>query len=76
MSKQKIAYMIRVEGRVQRVGYRRFILENAQELGIEGYVRNEKDGSVKIFAQGEEDNLNQFLDIIKVPPLPISIKSF
>jgi acylphosphatase len=76
MNEQQMAYRIRVEGRVQRIGYRRFVLDNAQELGIKGYVRNEKDGSVTIFAQGEEKNLNQFLDAIKAPPLPISIKSF
>jgi len=73
---EQMAYRIRVEGRVQRIGYRRFVLDNAQELGIKGYVRNEKNGSVTIFAQGEEKNLNQFLDAIKAPPLPISIKSF
>lgn len=73
---EQMAYRIRVEGRVQRIGYRRFVLDNAQELRIKGYVRNEKNGSVTIFAQGEEKNLNQFLDAIKAPPLPISIKSF
>jgi len=67
---------VRAEGRVQRLGYRRFVLDIAQEFGIAGYVKNEKDGSVTVFAQGEEPQLNQFLERIKTPPLPISIKGF
>lgn len=65
-----------VEGRVQRIGYRRFIVDNAQDFGISGYIKNEKDGSVTIFAQGEEQRLNEFLERIKAPPQPITIKSF
>jgi acylphosphatase len=58
------------------MGYRRFIVDNAQDLGIFGYVKNEKDGSVTVFAQGEEQRLNEFLKRIKVPPQPITVKKF
>jgi acylphosphatase len=44
------AVLARVCGRVQRIGYRRFVLDSAQELGLSGYVKNERDGSVTIFA--------------------------
>lgn len=70
------AYNVWVTGRVQRAGYRRLILETAQELEVSGYVQNKKDGSVTIFAQGEETPLNQFLERIKTPPIPVIIKSF
>jgi acylphosphatase len=40
------AFQVRVYGRVQRVGYRRFVLDSAQELGLSGHVKNERDGSV------------------------------
>ena len=43
------AYRARARGRVQRIGYRRFILDLAQDLGLAGYVGNERDGSVTIF---------------------------
>jgi acylphosphatase len=35
----------RVCGRVQRIGYRRFVLDSAQELGLSGYVKNERVAS-------------------------------
>lgn len=69
------AFQVRIYGRVQRVGYRRFILDSAQELGISGYVKNEKDGSVTIFAQGDEVTLEKFIEILKSPPPPAHVKS-
>jgi acylphosphatase len=70
------AYDVRVSGKVQRAGYRRFILEKGQELGLSGHVRNEPDGSVAIFVQGEEGLVEQFLEMIKEPQLPVSVKGF
>ena len=67
--------MARVYGRVQRVGYRRFILDTAQELGLSGYVKNERDGSVTIFAQGDEVVLERFTETMKSPPQPAYVKS-
>jgi len=75
MSIPQRASRVRVEGRVQRTGYRRFVVENAQDLQISGYVKNEKDGSVTIFAQGEEQRLNEFLERVKAPPQPTIVKS-
>jgi acylphosphatase len=69
------AFQVRVYGRVQRVGYMRFILDSAQELGLSGYVKNEKDGSVTIFAQGDEAILEKFIEMLKSPPPPAHIKS-
>ncbi len=55
-------------GRVQRVGYRRFVLDLAQELGVSGYVENMADGSVKIFSQAPSDTLQQFVERLRNPP--------
>ncbi|MEN3047657.1 MAG: acylphosphatase [Candidatus Caldarchaeales archaeon] len=68
------AYRVRVTGRVQRVGYRRHVLEAAQELGLAGFVRNDEDGSVSVFVQGEEEAVEAFLERIKSPPPPASVK--
>jgi len=46
-----------VNGRVQGVGYRYFVLREAQALGIDGYVRNLADGSVEVVAQAPEGTL-------------------
>jgi len=70
------AVRVRVEGQVQRVGYRHFILDSAQETGVSGYVKNERDGSITIFAQGDEEQLRLFLDKVRTPPLLILVKSF
>ena len=69
------AFQGRVYGRVQRVGYRRFVLDSAQELGLSGHVKNEKDGSVTIFVQGDEAILEKFIEMLKSPPPPAYVKS-
>jgi acylphosphatase len=69
------AFQVRVYGRVQRVGYRRFVLDSAQELGLSGYVKNEKDGSITVFAQGDEAILEKFIEMLKSPPPPAHVKS-
>lgn len=70
------AIRVKAEGQVQRVGYRRFVLDSAQETGVSGYVKNERDGSVTIFAQGDEEQLRLFLDKVRAPPLLMVVKSF
>jgi acylphosphatase len=69
------ASLVRVFGRVQRVGYRRFVLDSAQELGLSGYVRNEKDGSVTVFVQGDDAVVEKFIEVLKTPPQPAYVRS-
>jgi acylphosphatase len=61
------ALRCRVEGRVQRVGFRRYVLEAARRLKVSGYVRNELDDSVTIFAQGDEEVLQKLIEAVKSP---------
>ncbi len=58
----------RVEGRVQGVGFRYFVLDNAQPLGITGWVRNRWDGSVEVLAEGAKNNLENLLTAIRRGP--------
>lgn len=51
-------------GRVQRIGLRRSVLDSAQSPGISGYVKNEPDGSVTIFARGEGEKLSSFIESV------------
>ncbi len=42
-----------VQGRVQGVGFRYYVLRSAEELGVRGTVRNRPDGSVEAVLQAE-----------------------
>lgn len=53
---------VRIKGRVQGVGFRFFAQTLAMDFDLTGYVKNSYDGSVIIEAQGNEENLNKFID--------------
>jgi len=57
----KKAVILTVSGRVQNVGFRFHTQKAAQKHGISGFVKNLYDGSVYIEAEGEEENLGQFV---------------
>jgi acylphosphatase len=46
-----------VRGRVQGVGFRWFVEQQAHILGIAGWVRNNADSSVEVFAMGTREQL-------------------
>ena len=54
------AYRYVVRGRVQGVGYRYFVLRQADALGVSGFARNLPDGAVEIVAEGGEAALADF----------------
>lgn len=60
--------VIRVQGRVQGVFFRASTRDKARELGLTGFVRNEKDGSVYIEVFGEAKMLEEFLAWCKLGP--------
>jgi len=68
------AITINVIGKVQGVWFRASTQQKAQELGIEGNVRNRTDGSVWIEAQAEESKLNQLIDWCKSGPPNANVK--
>jgi acylphosphatase len=61
-----------VSGRVQGVWFRAHTQEKAQELGVQGYVRNLSDGTVEIVAQGESAQVSALLDWARTGP-PMSV---
>lgn len=59
---------ITVRGKVQMVGYRQATKAVADQLGVKGTVKNEKDGSVSIEAEAEDTLLGLFLDFCQEGP--------
>lgn len=61
MSATRARLHVRVEGLVQGVGFRYFTQRQAQQLGLVGWVRNRRDGSVEVVAEGPRPALEDLL---------------
>jgi acylphosphatase len=57
-----------IEGRVQGVGFRYFVLNKAQQLNITGWVRNTAEGDVEVLAEGDRDELEELLLALRKGP--------
>jgi acylphosphatase len=54
-----------VKGRVQGVGFRWFVHQEAAELGLRGWVRNTEQGHVEIVAAGKPEELAELKDALR-----------
>ena len=50
-----VARRVVIRGRVQGVGYRAWVEHRARRLGLQGWVRNRRDGSVEAVFDGADD---------------------
>lgn len=57
-----------VVGRVHGVGFRHFTSQQARRLGVDGWVRNERGGSVRVVAEGPRELLEELLERLQVGP--------
>jgi acylphosphatase len=67
------AYRYVVAGRVQGVGYRYFVLREAESLGVTGFARNLPDGRVEVVAEGSEPALQAFEERLQEGPAFASV---
>lgn len=56
------AYKVHITGRVQGVNFRFWAREQAERLGLHGWVRNEPDGSVAAFIAGPDGAVTLMLE--------------
>ena len=57
-----------VEGRVQGVGFRYYVLDKANLLHLTGWVRNRYSGEVEVTAEGRQEDLDQLLNYLRTGP--------
>jgi len=66
---------IHVSGKVQGVFFRASAKDEADQLGVKGFVRNELNGDVYIEAEGEDDQLKLFLEWCRRGPRRASVEN-
>lgn len=64
----KKAVKFTISGTVQGVFFRQFCKDQADKLGLRGYVRNLEDSTVEVLVEGEKDNIEEMYKILKKGP--------
>ena len=64
-----------VYGQVQGVGFRRFVVDEAERLGVVGWVRNRWDDSVEVMAEGERPVLAHLLEALRRGPRQADVQT-
>jgi acylphosphatase len=59
---------VRIHGRVQGVFFRNWTLDKARGLGVRGWVRNRRDGSVELVAYGEDEAVQALVADCRIGP--------
>ncbi len=62
-----------LHGRVQGVTFRATARQQATELGLTGWIRNNADGTVETIAEGSHENLSAFVDFLHEGPPAASV---
>ena len=66
---------ILANGLVQGVGYRYFVYREAQQLGVNGYVKNLYTGEVLTVVEGEKAIIEELIKKLRIGPSHASVKN-
>jgi acylphosphatase len=69
------AIRLRIEGRVQGVGYRAWLEREARSRGLRGWVRNRRDGSVEALLIGGDEAIEAVVTACARGPRHASVTS-
>jgi acylphosphatase len=65
---------VRIRGRVQGVWYRGWTVDQARRLGLSGWVRNRRDGSVDAVFSGPEQMVRAMIALCRQGPPPALVR--
>lgn len=63
-----------ITGQVQGVGFRYWCVSQATRLGVDGWIRNRRDGSVEAVASGPEDAVDDLIELCRHGPSGASVE--
>ena len=65
---EPVTKLLKIEGRVQGVGFRYFMQRRARALGVTGWVRNRADGGVEAVVQGSAEAVDAIIAVARHGP--------
>ena len=75
MTEHRSRANITVHGLVQGVGFRYFVVRKANELKLNGYVKNQMDGTVLTVVEGPKSNIEILFSQLKIGPMHSNVKN-
>ena len=76
MAESPVRVHIWVKGRVQGVGFRAFVVDSAEFIGVNGWVRNVNWDTVEALAEGSREQVDQFIKAVKTGPRASRVVEF
>ena len=72
---EKVRAHVIIEGRVQGVFFRHHTQETAFRLGLKGWVKNRRDGTVEALFEGDKDKVDQMIQWCHRGPSEARVKN-